>query len=239
MAKKMIFVPCSWNVTFDTIDGIEKTVTVSPNEDYRVTVDGNVRYLTFKGVTETPAENPHTVMNAQYELVPGYMSVIREINEDIDIDRITDIQRVHTKYTSVQRSAKDFIKEEDEDSSFTFLFDTKNYSSKYRITILADEFVSMVVRDASRPTGTKTLFGHIVDVDDDDNIVFCRFISNKCVRDLRPHYVVKIEDLLGIYRYELEVEDYKEIEKVEAVDVKEDVKEDEVTYASPDTVVSE
>lgn len=233
MAKKMIFVPCSWNVTFDTIDGIEKTVAVSPNEDYRVTVDGNVRYLTFKGVTETP--EAHTVMNAQYELVPGYMSVIREINEDIDIDRITDIQRVHTKYTSVQRSAKDFIKEEDEDSSFTFLFDTKNYSSKYRITILTDEFVSMVVRDASRPTGTKTLFGHIVDVDDDDNIVFCRFISNKGVRDLRPHYVVKIEDLLGIYRYELEVEDYKEVKKAEAVDVK----EDEVTYASPDTVVSE
>jgi len=134
----------------------------------------------------------------------------------IDLDTVTDIIPIISKYVKSTNSNRN--KDIDEEKSFTFAFDTEKYSSKYRITVNAGEFVSLAVKDINEPNKkSRSYYGHITDVDSDNGkIAFTRYISNHGVRDIRK-ISLPISALLGVYRYELAIEVKESIEKIDEV----------------------
>ena len=64
----------------------------------------------------------------------------------------------------------------------------------------------MAVKDVNDPNKkSRALYGHVVDVVG-DTVKFCRYISNHGVRNIYDNEI-SINSLLGVYRYELGIEE--------------------------------
>ena len=110
--------------------------------------------------------------------------------------------------------------------AFTFAFDSEKYSSQYRITVYAQEFIALALKSESDfNKKSRTIYGEIKDVIPENNeILIYRYVSNKGVRDVYP-MSIDLSSLLGVYRYDLEIE-YK--------DTSEDEEETESNEKSPE-----
>ena len=203
--EKLIYVPKNWSVSYVDETGNEhNNVALRADAEYRIVANGVEKIVTIAGITLVEDK---TLIDAKIVLTDGYMNVIGATAERIDLDTITSIERVRSRYVRANRSNKD-ISVDENSKIFTFAFDNEKYPSKYRISIHANEFVALAVRD-TRVNSTRTYYGHIVDVDG-NTIIFCRYISNNGVREIRPEFKVNVGDLLGIYRYELNFEKFEE-----------------------------
>lgn len=200
--KKLVYVPKSWKVSYVDISGNEHNdIPIRVNKEYQITEsNGNVSVVTISGINR---ENDKSKLVVKVKLSTGTMNVMTKLdNATIDLDQIVDITPAITEYvrTKEKRSMQDI-------PMFTFAFDT-NYPTQYRISIYAGEFVALAV-NRSVPTNTGknkySIYGHIENVDTDAGIIkFMRYTTNKGVRDVYPMDIA-IDDLLGVYRYELKI----------------------------------
>ena len=195
----VIIVPKTFKINLIDKVGNEKSVTLSPKEEYKFTMsDGTVRYATIKTVKDKDGK---TEIQLAYELNPGYWDVINKCEDILSSDDISDVERIYSSYDFVKRRFRDM---QSDNEVFTFAFDTQKYEKNYRISVYAGEFIGLAVNDPFKEGSTKTMYGTIVDVDPNNNtIIFARYLSNRGIRDMRPEYKVAIDSLLGIYRYEL------------------------------------
>lgn len=207
----VIIVPKTFKINLIDKVGNEKSVTLSPKEEYKFTMtDGSVRYATIKTVKDT--KDGKTEIQLAYELNPGYWDVINKCEDILSSDDIADVERIYSSYDFVKRRFRDIQANNNE--VFTFAFDTQKYEKNYRISVYAGEFIGLAVNDPFKEGSTKTMYGTIVDVDPNNNtIIFARYLSNRGIRDMRPEYKVAIDSLLGIYRYELSISDTKPTRK--------------------------
>ena len=207
----VIIVPKTFKINLIDKVGNEKSVTLSPKEEYKFTMtDGSVRYATIKTVKDT--KDGKTEIQLAYELNPGYWDVITKCEDILSSDDIADVERIYSSYDFVKRRFRDIQANNNE--VFTFAFDTQKYEKNYRISVYAGEFIGLAVNDPFKEGSTKTMYGTIVDVDPNNNtIIFARYLSNRGIRDMRPEYKVAIDSLLGIYRYELSISDTKPTRK--------------------------
>ena len=207
----VIIVPKTFKINLIDKVGNEKSVTLSPKEEYKFTMtDGSVRYATIKTVKDTT--DGKTDIQLAYELNPGYWDVINKCEDILSSDDIADVERIYSSYDFVKRRFRDIQANNNE--VFTFAFDTQKYEKNYRISVYTGEFIGLAVNDPFKEGSTKTMYGTIVDVDPNNNtIIFARYLSNRDIRDMRPEYKVAIDSLLGIYRYELSISDTKPTRK--------------------------
>ena len=201
----VIIVPKTFKINLIDKVGNEKSITLSPKEEYKFTMtDGSIRYATIKTVKDKDGK---TEIQLAYELNPGYWDVINKCEDIISSDDISDVERIYSSYDFVKRRFRDM---QSDNEVFTFAFDTQKYEKNYRISVYAGEFIGLAVNDPFKEGSTKTMYGTIVDVDPNNNtIIFARYLSNRGIRDMRPEYKVAIDSLLGIYRYELSISDTK------------------------------
>ena len=206
----VIIVPKTFKINLIDKVGNEKSITLSPKEEYKFTMtDGSVRYATIKTVKDTT--DGKTDIQLAYELNPGYWDVINKCEDILSSDDISDVERIYSSYDFVKRRFRDM---QSDNEVFTFAFDTQKYEKNYRISVYAGEFIGLAVNDPFKEGSTKTMYGTIVDVDPNNNtIIFARYLSNRGIRDMRPEYKVAIDSLLGIYRYELSISDTKPTRK--------------------------
>lgn len=205
----VIIVPKTFKINLIDKVGNEKSITLSPKEEYKFTMsDGTVRYATIKTVKDKDGK---TEIQLAYELNPGYWDVINKCEDILSSDDISDVERIYSSYDFVKRRFRDM---QSDNEVFTFAFDTQKYEKNYRISVYAGEFIGLAVNDPFKEGSTKTMYGTIVDVDPNNNtIIFARYLSNRGIRDMRPEYKVAIDSLLGIYRYELSISDTKPTRK--------------------------
>lgn len=206
----VIIVPKTFKINLIDKVGNEKSITLSPKEEYKFTMaDGSVRYATIKTVKNT--EDGKANIQLAYELTPGYWDVICKSVETLSSEDIVDVERIYSSYDFVKRRFRDM---QSDSEVFTFAFDTQKYEKNYRISVYAGEFIGLAVNDPFKEGSTKTMYGTIVDVDPNNNtIIFARYLSNRGIRDMRPEYKVAIDSLLGIYRYELSISNEKPARK--------------------------
>ena len=205
----VIIVPKTFKINLIDKVGNEKSITLSPKEEYKFTMsDGTVRYATIKTVKDKDGK---TEIQLAYELNPGYWDVINKCEDILSSDDISDVERIYSSYDFVKRRFRDM---QSDNEVFTFAFDTQKYEKNYRISVYAGEFIGLAVNDPFKEGSTKTMYGTIVDVDPNNNtIIFARYLSNRGIRDMRPEYKVAIDSLLGIYRYELSISNTKPVRK--------------------------
>ena len=205
----VIIVPKTFKINLIDKVGNEKSITLSPKEEYKFTMtDGSVRYATIKTVKDKDGKSE---IQLAYELNPGYWDVINKCEDILSSDDISDVERIYSSYDFVKRRFRDMTSDNE---VFTFAFDTQKYEKNYRISVYAGEFIGLAVNDPFKEGSTKTMYGTIVDVDPNNNtIIFARYLSNRGIRDMRPEYKVAIDSLLGIYRYELSISDTKPTRK--------------------------
>ena len=130
---------------------------------------------------------------------------------------------MHGKYVEDRRNYKQ-AKEIFNEAGFTFAFDNPKYPSQYRITVFKNEFLSLVVRNDDKKS---TFYGHITDVDKDSGAVTIDHYSIESgVRKLISNHRINVEDLLGIYRYKLTIEPWRDMRKSND-DLKDPVVEDD------------
>ncbi len=205
-AKKTVYVPRNWKVSFvDSIGNEHKDYNLRANEEYRIVAGGIPYNVTISGIR---TEDNKTYVVAKVMMYAGSMNVMEKKADRFDVEEITEITPVSTKYVKTTRSNRD--KHADADM-FSFAFDTEKYTSQYRISIYAGEFVSLAIKDPTDPNRrSRSIFGHIIDVDDEKNeVVFCRYVTNSGVRDIIETRV-NLNSLLGVYRYDLEIIDKEE-----------------------------
>lgn len=213
-AKKLIFVPRNWGINYTDATGNDVSIMLAAPEEYEITkADGTTVYCTVKEVVRENNDesgNRKVFIKPAFLMLPGYTHVIeRNENIMIDVDDIVSIKNVKSVYSRASRHSKDISEEFEE--SFTFAFDVDGYDKRYRITIGSGEFVALSVKDNRRGgDARKTIYGEVYGVDEDDNVLFVRYLSHKGVRYDRPNYKVALSDLLGIYRYELQFMDAAE-----------------------------
>ena len=205
----VIIVPKTFKINLIDKVGNEKSVTLSPKEEYKFTMaDGSVRYATIKTVKDKDGKSE---IQLAYELNPGYWNVITKCEDILSSDDISEVERIYSSYDFVKRRFRDMTSDSE---VFTFAFDTQKYEKNYRISVYGGEFIGLAVNDPFKEGSTKTMYGTIVDVDPNNNtIIFARYLSNRGIRDMRPEYKVAIDSLLGIYRYELSISDTKPTRK--------------------------
>ena len=209
MSEKLVYVPRNWKVSYvDAIGNEHKNVALRANAEYRIVEDGIPYITTVAGIC---TEDDKTFIIAKVLLYPGFMNAMEKTNNRrFDVNKVTEITRVSTKYLKTVRSMRNNDKKIDEEI-FTFAFDSEKYSSQYRISVYAGEFVALALKDPADPNKkSRSVYGHIVGVDTDkDELKFARYICNRGVRDVYE-YTISLASLLGIYRYELEIADYIE-----------------------------
>ena len=202
MSKKTVYVPRSWEVSYTDANGVEqKNVVLRANCEYKINENGTERTVTIAGVR---SEEGNAYLAVKVELEAGFMNVMKKIKDQrIWVKDIHDITPVRSTYVQTTRSLKNF---KIDGQAFTFAFDTKNYNSKYRITIAKGEFVALAIKDPADPNKkSRSIYGHINDVDTEAGVIeFTRYVANKGVRDVYTQ-IVQLSDLLGIYRYVLEI----------------------------------
>lgn len=201
--KKTVYVPRNWKIDFVDGNGNEhKGYTLRANEEYRIVVGGIPYNASISGIR---TEDGKTYIVTKVLMYAGSMTVMEKVSERFDVADISDITPISTKYVKTTRSNRD--KHADADM-FSFAFDTEKYTSQYRISIYAGEFVSLALKDPYDPNRrTRSIFGHIIDVDDEKNeVVFCRYVTNSGVRDIIETRI-NLNTLLGVYRYDLEISD--------------------------------
>ena len=200
--KKVVYVPKSWKVSYVDISGNEhKDVALRVNKEYQFTkADGTTTVVTIVGINR---ENDKSKILVKVKLNAGTMHVMTKMeNITIDLDDIVDITPVVTEYvkTKERRTLQDI-------PMFTFAFDTI-YPTQYRIGIYAGEFVALAINrniPANDGKNKYSIYGHIMNVDTNAGIIkFMRYSTNKGVRDVYPMDIA-IDDLLGVYRYELKI----------------------------------
>lgn len=199
MAEKMVYVPRNWKVSYVDETGNEvKDFELSANCEYRI-VCGNIEYFTTIGGIRT--EDGKTFILGKVLMNPGYMYVMEKNEFRFNVDDVTSITKVYSEYVSVKRSIRE--KKESEEI-FTFAFESAKYPSKYRISIYGGEFVCLAVKPRKDSKFKyNSLYGHVIDVDTEKNeVIMSRYVSSKHTRDVYT-YRVPVDDLLGIYRYEL------------------------------------
>lgn len=208
MSEKLVYVPRNWKVTYvDEIGNEHADVALCANAEYRI-VEGGIPYnATVAGIR---TEEDKTYIIAKVMLYPGFMNVMEKAeNRRFDVNNVTEITRISTKYLKTSRSMRDREKKST-DEIFTFAFDSEKYN-QYRISVVAGEFVALALKDPTDPNKkSRSIYGHVVDVDArSGEVKFARYVSNRGVRDV---YILTVDlaTLLGIYRYELEITDYVE-----------------------------
>ena len=132
------------------------------------------------------------------------MNVMKPSNQTIALEDVVGISAIDIVYERTKRVYKS-DKDTPTTEGFTFAFDTNKTPSQYRITVYKGEFLSFA---AKYNGATRTYYGHITNVDE-TSVTILRYMSTNGVRSLRKHVKIKIEDLLGIYRYALKTEDVK------------------------------
>ena len=199
--EKIVYVPRNWKVSYvDTAGNKHNDVELRVNSGYRITTNDAVHYVTIGGIRTE--ENKNYIV-AKVIMVPGTMNVMKKAEDvKIDVDTVIDIAEVSSTYHKLFRSNRE--KASESENVFTFAFDTEKYSTKYRISINAGEFVSLAVKDIKDPNKkSRSFYGHIIDVDNNAGIIkFSRYITNKGVRDVFIQNI-PLTSLLGVYRYEL------------------------------------
>ena len=200
--KKVVYVPKTWKVSYvDLLGNEHKDVTLSVNKEYKITKsNGDVSVVTISGIKR---EEGKTTIVVKIALVSGTMHTMTKFEHiGIDLDQVVDITPVHTEYVRTKEK-----REHNNIPMFTFAFDT-NYPTQYRISIYAGEFVALAINRSVPTNVTKTkhsIYGHIENVDTDAGIIkFMRYSTNKGVRDVYPMDIA-IDELLGVYRYELKI----------------------------------
>lgn len=213
MSKKVVYVPRNWKVSYvDAVGNEHENVELRANAEYRIVEDGITYIATLAGVR---TEDDKTFILAKVILNPGYMSVMEKVeNRLFDLNKVTEITRISTIYSKTTRSIRDH-KNVNEDETFTFVFDSEKYTSQYRITIVAGEFVALALKDPADPNKKcRSIYGHVIDVDSRNNeIKFAEYVCNRGVRDVAEK-TIDLTTLLGIYRYELQIGEYSEKKKI-------------------------
>ena len=207
MAKQVFFVPKQYGITYKNQEGEDVKFTFQTNRVYQVdTKDGQSHIITVANIESERTPDGKRRIRAQVEFTPGYMNVMKASNLVLDIDDIVNIEIVDVLYERSKRVFKD-PKSAPDTESFTFAFDTNKKPSQYRITVYAGEFLSF----AAKYNGdNRTYYGHITSVDE-TTITILRYMSVNGVRSVRKKVHIKLEDLLGIYRYSLMVEPLQEV----------------------------
>ena len=221
--EKLVYVPRSWMVSFNDANGVlHENVMLKANREYAIVTDGKKIVITVVGIRSNEETSKEYILS-KIVLHDGYMRVMEKQEVAIDLDTVTEITEVKSKYVKAARSIKTMGKDT---QAFTFAFDSEKYSSQYRITVYAQEFVALALKsesDFNKKSGT--IYGEIKDVIPENNeILIYRYVSNKGVRDVYP-MSIDLSSLLGVYRYDLEIE-YK--------DTSEDEEETESNEKSPE-----
>ena len=219
MSEKLVYVPRNWKVSYVDEKGNEhENVALRANGVYRIVEDGIPYNATVSGIR---VEEDKTYIVAKVLMYPGFMNVMEKVEDRrFDVNKVTEITRVAVNYNKTYRSMRDKSSNND---IFTFAFDSDKYpNSQYRISVYAGEFVALAVKDPRDSNQkSRSIYGHIVDVNPKTNeIKMSRYASNRGVRNVFD-YTVKLESLLGIYRYELEIAEFverKETHEVDAVE---------------------
>ena len=214
--EKMVYVPRNWKVSYvDEFGNEHNDVEIRINSEYAIVSNGEMHYLTVAGIRVEAGENGEEkkFIIAKVLLYPGTMNVIKKAEDvRIDLDTVTSISTVSSNYRRVTYSNRN--KDNNGENVYTFAFDTEKYSSKYKISINAGEFVSLAVKDINDPNKkSRSFYGHIISVDS-DTIKFSRYVSNKGVRDVYTQNI-PLASLLGVYRYALDFESEKQPEPKE------------------------
>lgn len=209
MSEKLVYVPRNWKVSYvDEIGNEHENVALRANAEYRIVENGIPYYATIGGIR---TEDDKTYIMAKVLMYPGFMNVMEKVeNRRFDINDVTEITRIKTTYVKTTRSNRD---KSTSNNIFTFAFDSEKYPSQYRISVNAGEFVALAVKDPyDSNRKTRSVYGHIIDVDaNSGEIKMSRYAATHGIRNVYE-YTVKLDALLGIYRYELDIADY--VEKV-------------------------
>ena len=222
--KKTLYVPRNWKVSYSDASGNEhKDVTIRANAEYRITEsNGKESIVTISGIH---TENDKTLLVAKVLLKAGTMFTMTKLKHiGINLANVVDITPVVTTYAKAPRGKR---VPGDDIPVFTFAFDTERYPTQYKVTVQAGEFVALAIKDPKDPNkGRRSIYGHITSVNEDSNsIEFSRYISKKGVRDVYE-MTVELDQLLGIYRYELQIDSIAKAEHNVASEV-ESVKTEE------------
>lgn len=200
MSEKVVYVPRSWNITISNGD----SYSLRANEEYRIVMaDGSCHDMTIGNIVNKDGK---TFIIPKVLMYRGAMNVMKKVSTiEIDAHDIENISAITTSYNRANRSSHDI--DGKNSNSFTFAFDTDKYSSQYRITIYQGEFVCLALKNNYESMrSTRSIYGHIVDAGiDNGEMIFMRYVSKSGVRDVYP-ISVKMDTLLGIYRYELGIE---------------------------------
>ena len=206
--KRVIHIPKGWTITFTNADGEPITAKLHNNAEYHVTLkDGTETFCTFTGIrVHEDDESNTTFLQVGIKLNAGYMDTIVDAKgEEISVDDISAVERISTVYDRDTRTFKKNSGYPRPDTMpLVFAFDTSKFSTQYRITVYTGEFIACVVRNGSEKA---TLYGTIVDCNDDNNIIFDHYMTVSGVREVSRE-TIATEDILGIYRYALKIEAY-------------------------------
>lgn len=207
MSAKMVYVPRNWKVSYvDAIGNEHADVALCANAEYRIVENGVPYNVTVSGIR---VEEGKTYILAKVLMQSGFMNVMKQDKtRRFDVNEVTEITRITTKYVKASR----YVRGNEGNNVFTFAFDSEKFASQYRISVHAGEFVALALKDSTDPNRkSRSIYGHIVDVDTKKNeIVFSRYVAKRGVRDVYET-TVSLNSLLGIYRYELEINDYEEV----------------------------
>ena len=210
--KKIIYVPRSYMIRFRDDEGNLVETSVSLNRDYEIKLtDGTTKFVTVRNVTpDKTGDNRFPTIDFDLEINPGYVNVLTESKTSISSEDIRDIKLVHAKYNRSFRTYKKGAENEavrPKTKSFTFEFKSFRYNKPYRFVAYADEFIALVL---SGPDGTRTnVYGTIEDVTD-THIIFTKYDARRGNRSIAFGVKIPVEKLLGIYRFEMEIEPFKE-----------------------------
>lgn len=222
MAVNMSYGSKIWKINIlEDNESSEKTpvaFTLSTDKTYAVQLDGCRKIISVAAVFTNSDEKQ--VIRPKFIFFEGYMNVMvraQEEQDDILVDDILRIDAVNVEYVKANRSGRDIFKKMNREygksspESVTFSLDVPKFDSIYKITVLIGEFVSLAIKndetiDGKTSKKNKTLFGSVVGITDSE-VIFCRYLYHKGIRDMRDTYHVKADDILGIYRYSLVVND--------------------------------
>ena len=189
--------------------GKKITVPIRSNREYAITMkNGEFFNASITAFDAEKEANEDSILTLGIILVPGYMNVMTEANCTIRMGDIAKIEMVHARLVKDTRSYKKGCDPRPETESFTFAFDNAKFSTPYRFRAYAGEFVSVAIYNPDVEKGREVVYGHIEGVDDVDNVIMTRYTIDRGVRAIDTPYIFPAKNLLGIYRFRLEIEPY-------------------------------
>lgn len=218
-----------WIVRFKDNAGNEHKVRINTSSEFCLKLkNGDTMYCTFSGLKTEKKPDGKTFLSIGVLMTPGYMEAIKsgENTPEIDTADIEELYQVDSKYIRSRRSAKS-IEVDKNSTRFSFAFDTKKFSTQYKITVFRGEFVSLVYHQ-DEEDHSRTLYGEITDVDGDD-IIFTQYRASAGVRSINKNVRIPSQQAIGIYRYELQFVPHVDKEKNEDAEEKEKAPEVEKT----------